>query len=346
LTSFAVLLTIYPMPTTTYQHSLSGKLPIRVGLIGTGYAAKLRAETLTADSRSQLVAVAGRTIAKAVEFSQTYQAEAIATWQELVAREDIDLVIVSNINSEHGAIARAALQAGKHVVVEYPLSLELKQAEELIAIATANHQLLHVEHIELLGSLHQALRQHLATIGKPFYARYSTITPQRPAPQRWTYHPDLFGFPFVGALSRIQRFTDLFGSVASVSCQARFWGSGEFYQTCICSLQLRFSSSLVAEVIYGKGENLWEEERKFTIQGEFGGLIFDGDQGILVTGSEQTPIDLGSRRGLFAKETAMVLDHLIDGTPLYVSAAASCYALKVADAARRSAETGETIFLN
>jgi biliverdin reductase len=41
----------------------------------------------------------------------------------------------------------------------------------------------------------------------------------------------------------------------------------------------------------------------------------------------------------------MVLDHLTTGAPLYVTSAASLYALKVADAARRSAETGQTVYL-
>jgi biliverdin reductase len=42
----------------------------------------------------------------------------------------------------------------------------------------------------------------------------------------------------------------------------------------------------------------------------------------------------------------MVLDCLLEGKPLYVSPAASCYALKVADAARQSAEMGEAIILD
>ena len=60
---------------------------------------------------------------------------------------------------------------------------------------------------------------------------------------------------------------------------------------------------------------------------------------------ETTKIDIGSRRGLFAKDTGMVLDHLHTGAPLYVSPNESLYALKVADAARRSAQTKETIVM-
>ncbi|HEY9691918.1 MAG TPA: Gfo/Idh/MocA family oxidoreductase [Oculatellaceae cyanobacterium] len=318
-------------------------IPLKVGMVGTGYAAKLRSETLQSDPRSQLVAVAGHTPAKTEEFCQTYQASTIGSWEELVELPELDLVIVSTINRDHSVIARAALEADKHVIVEYPLALNVTEAEELISLAKAKGKLLHIEHIELLGGLHQALKQSLPTIGEAFYARYSTIAPQRPAPRKWTYHPDLFGFPFMGALSRLHRFTDLFGTVATVSCQARFWGSESFYTACICAAQLRFNSGLMAEVIYGKGENLWQESRTFEVHGEQGGLIFHGDQGTLVQPEASTPIAVGSRRGLFAKETKMVLDYLTQGTPLYVTADASLYTLKVADAARRSAETGQTI---
>ena len=324
----------------------SATRPVKVGIVGTGYAAKLRAETLKKDARTHLVAVVGHAPEKTEAFSQTYQAQALGSWEQLVERSDLDLVIVSTINRDHGAIARAALETGKHVVVEYPLSLDVTEAEELIALAQAQSKLLHVEHIELLGGLHQALKQSLGAIGTVFYARYATINPQRPAPRRWTYHRELFGFPLSGALSRLHRLTDLFGSVATVSCQTRFWGTdSEFYKACLCTAQLSFTSGLLAEVTYGKGEILWQEERKFEVHGETGGLIVDGDQGFLVQGEETMPLTVGTRRGLFAKDTGMVLDYLFDGTPMYVTPAASLYALKVADAALRSAESGETVVL-
>ncbi len=325
----------------------SANRPLRIGLVGTGYAAKLRAETFKQDDRSHLVAIAGHELEKTAAFSQTYQAEAVSSWQQMVEREDIDLVTICNINSEHGAIAQAALQNHKHVVVEYPLSLDVAEAEELIALAQAQNKLLHVEHIELLGGLHQALKQNLAQIGSVFYACYSTISPQRPAPRKWTYNQNLFGFPLSGALSRIHRLTDLFGSVATVSCQNRYWGTDaeSFYQACLCTAQLRFTSGVVAAVTYGKGETLWQDERKFEVHGDKGGLIFDKDEGRLVTAEATTPIEVGTRRGLFAKDTSMVLDCLFEGKPLYVLPAASLYALKVADAARRSADTGETVVM-
>jgi biliverdin reductase len=179
-----------------------------------------------------------------------------------------------------------------------------------------------------------------------FYDRYATIKPERPAPRRWTYHRDLFGFPLMGALSRLHRLTDLFGTVSTVSCQARFWNGVEmeptdpYYSACLCAAQLRFRSGVIAEVTYGKGETLWQAERQFKVHGDKGAVFLDGENGILIQAEGSHPLEVGSRRGLFAKDTAMVLDHLISGSPLYTTPEASLYTLRVADAAQRSAVEG------
>ena len=244
-------------------------------MVGTGFTAKLRAPTLQADPRSQLVAVTGHTPEKTQEFSQIYQATAVNSWQELVDRDDVDLVMICTINRDHGPVARAALEAGKHVVVEYPLSLDPVEAETLLALADRQGRLLHIEHIELLGGVHNALKASLAEAGEVFYARYATISSKRPAPRSWTYHPDLFGFPFTGALSRLHRLTDLWGTVATVSGQSQFWPSPqpEYFTACLCTAQLQFTSGAIAELIYGKGERFWKNERKLEVYGDRGTLI-------------------------------------------------------------------------
>ncbi|HBY77829.1 MAG TPA: glycosyl transferase family 2, partial [Cyanobacteria bacterium UBA11148] len=132
---------------------------IRAGIIGTGYAATQRALTLQVDERSQLVVFSGHTPEKTQEFAQLHETIAVESWQQIVEHPDVDLVFICTINRDHGAIARAALEVGKHIVLEYPISLDPQEAESLIALAQTKGKLLHVEHIELLGGLHQALRQ-------------------------------------------------------------------------------------------------------------------------------------------------------------------------------------------
>lgn len=321
---------------------------IHTGIIGTGFAAQRRAEAFASDDRAQLIAAAGHRPETLQEFCQTYEITGKDSPQSLIADPELDLIVICNINAEHGDLAQAALEAGKHVVVEYPLSLKPEQAQYLISLAKQQNKLLHVEHIELLGGLHNAIRQWLPEIGEVFYARYSTINPQRPAPQKWTYHKQLFGFPFSGALSRFHRFTDLFGEVNAVNCYTRYWEreNSDQYFSCLNNAQLRFNNGLLADIIYGKGEAFWQPSRSFELQGDKGILFFDGDQGKLIRGEEETPIEVGSRRGLFAKDTTFVLDYLTSQKPLYVNIESSCYATRVADAARVAAESGKTVFLD
>jgi biliverdin reductase len=324
--------------------------PIRVGIVGTGYAAQTRAETLKTDWRSQLITLTGHTSDKTKALCQRLGVEASASWEELVKREDLDLVVISTINRDHGMIVRAALENHKHVIVEYPLSLDPIVAQELITLAQHQNKLLHVEHIELLGGLHTAIKNSLGDIGQVFYARYITISPKHPAPDKWTYQHSLFGFPFSGALSRFHRLTDLFGEVQTVNCQSRFWNEQaeekiDYYQACLCTAQLQFKKGIVAESVYGKGEVFWQSENTFTLYGENGTLIFTPEQGQLIQGESSQTIEVGTRRGLFAKDTQIVLDHLLHNTPLYVTASESAYTLKVADAAKQSAQTGETIVM-
>lgn len=321
---------------------------IRIGIVGTGFAAEKRAEAFAEDDRAEVVAVAGYRQESRETFCQTYAVRGYDSPATLINDSAIDLVVICNINAEHGKIAQTALEADKHVVVEYPLALNPEQAQYLITLAKQKNKLLHVEHIELLGGLHNAIRDWLPNIGEVFYARYSTVNPQRPAPQKWTYHKQLFGFPFSGALSRFHRFTDLFGQVDAVNCYTRYWEkeNPDEYVACFNHAQLRFANGLLADVIYGKGEVLWQPSRSFELHGDRGTLVFDGNEGKLIRGEEETPIAVGSRRGLFAKDTRYVLDYLTADQPLYVAVTSSYYATRVADAARVAAETGKTIFLD
>src|SRR3954453_21783769 len=64
-------------------------------------------------------------------------AESATDWREVVTRDDIDIVDVSSPGDTHRDIAIAALEAGKHVLCEKPLSNTVAEAEEMTAAAEA-----------------------------------------------------------------------------------------------------------------------------------------------------------------------------------------------------------------
>jgi biliverdin reductase len=324
---------------------------VRVGLVGTGYAARLRAQALVADRRSQLVAIAGRdadrvaTLIAGLELdSESESIQCHPDWRRLMEAGAIDLLVVATVNGDHGAIVRAGLEAGLPVVVEYPLALTYAEGRSLLDLARSRGLMLHVEHIERLGGLHQALLRELPRVGAARSVRYATVNPQRPAPEKWTYSRSAFGFPFVGALSRVQRLTHGFGPVASVTAQARFW-DGDRFTACLCQAQLTFASGVLGSLVYGKGDCFWRSERCLEVIGTAGMLRFEGEQGVFLGPEGEEALEVGGRRGLFVRDTTNLLDHLLDGLPLYIDAEESLYALAVAEAIGQAAQSGDRVTL-
>ena len=64
-------------------------------------------------------------------------AESATDWRAVIERDDIDVVDICTPGHLHADIALAALEAGKHVLVEKPLANTLAEAEEMVAAADA-----------------------------------------------------------------------------------------------------------------------------------------------------------------------------------------------------------------
>ncbi|HVO88316.1 MAG TPA: oxidoreductase [Casimicrobiaceae bacterium] len=118
---------------------------VRVGLIGFGFASKtFHAPLIAATEGMRLVAVATSNAGKVhAALGPDVQA---STVEALVARRDIDLVVIATPNDLHRPQALAALNAGHDVVVDKPFALDLAQAQEVTAAAQRQGRLLSVFH--------------------------------------------------------------------------------------------------------------------------------------------------------------------------------------------------------
>ncbi|ACQ79613.1 oxidoreductase domain protein [Beutenbergia cavernae DSM 12333] len=86
--------------------------------------------------RPRMRAVAGRDAAAVAQAaSKLGWEESVVGWQDLVARDDVDLVDVCTPGNTHAEIAIAALEAGKHVLCEKPLANTVAEAEAMTAAA-------------------------------------------------------------------------------------------------------------------------------------------------------------------------------------------------------------------
>jgi predicted dehydrogenase len=105
-----------------------------VGIIGAGIMGNAHAAGMRSDRRMRLVGVASLPLAGARDLAGRYGADfACEDYRELLARPDIDLVTIATPDHLHREICMAAAAAGKHFMVEKPLTTSLAEADELIA---------------------------------------------------------------------------------------------------------------------------------------------------------------------------------------------------------------------
>ena len=105
----------------------------RVGIVGCGLIGNKRAGAL-GDSR--LVAVADKNVASAERLAGRHEGCSVARdWQALVARPDVDVVVVATTNDTLAPVTHEAVRAGKHVLVEKPAARSAAELEPVVAAA-------------------------------------------------------------------------------------------------------------------------------------------------------------------------------------------------------------------
>lgn len=118
---------------------------IRVGLIGYGYASKTFHAPLISGTPGMELAVVSSSDADKVK-ADWPNVSVVSEPKHIFADPTIDLVVIPTPNDTHFPLAKAALEAGKHVVVDKPFTVTLSQARELDALAKSQGKLLSVFH--------------------------------------------------------------------------------------------------------------------------------------------------------------------------------------------------------
>ncbi len=110
---------------------------IKWGILGAGGIAAKFADAVKDYTSSSVVAVASASsLEKAQDFAKAHDAgDAYQSYEELVAREDVDAVYVATTHNNHHEPAILAIQAGKHVLVEKSFAQNSIQTEAILAAA-------------------------------------------------------------------------------------------------------------------------------------------------------------------------------------------------------------------
>ena len=152
--------------------------PLQFGLIGYGAWGKCHAAAIAKTSGAALVAIAAPSESSRAAAREAHpQAHVCADYRELLGWENIDVVDIVVPSHLHHEIASAALAAGKHLLLEKPMALNLRECDNLIRLAQEHNRVLAVGHELRLSSLWGKVKELIASgfVGDPLYALDRTV---------------------------------------------------------------------------------------------------------------------------------------------------------------------------
>jgi predicted dehydrogenase len=194
--------------------------PLNVGIIGCGTIVGAYLATFPRLKAVKLVAAADIDAARAEAVAQKQPGVRALSVAELVADDQVDLVLNLTVPVAHAEIALQAIGAGKSVYGEKPLAATTREARAVLDAAAAARVRVGCAPDTVLGTGIQTARKAIddGLIGTPISATATMVTPGH---ERWHANPDFYYVPGGGPLLDmgpyyISALVTLLGPVASV----------------------------------------------------------------------------------------------------------------------------------
>ena len=338
--------------------------PLKIGIIGCG---AIIAQYLTNFRRLEsieLVAVADLDPARAQTVAGDYEGVRALTVDELIAAEDVDLVLNLTVPAAHAEVALKAIAAGKAVYGEKPLAATTAEARQVLDAARAAGVTVGCAPDTVLGTGIQTARKAIddGLIGAPIAATATMVTPGH---ERWHPNPDFYYQPGGGPLLDmgpyyVSALVNLLGPIVSVTGAAsrtrteRIIGSGPREGEVV---PVNTDSHVTGILVHASGalstlvmsfDAVKTKSPSIEVHGERGSLVvpdpnhFDGDVQIFPLGAEDwdtLPVSAGyvdSGRGFGIADLAATPP----GSEPRAGGLLAYHALEVMESVLESARTG------
>lgn len=163
---------------------------LHVGIIGCGRITELRhAPEYANNPRAKIMGFVDSREERAKEMVKLFGGKVYPTLKDMLADKGIDAVSVNVANIAHAEVAIAALDAGKHVLLEKPMAVTLKECENIVAAGKRNNRLVMLGHNQRFAKAHVKARDMIRSgaIGTPLAFR---TTFGHAGPECWTGNAD------------------------------------------------------------------------------------------------------------------------------------------------------------
>ena len=321
-------------------------MPLRLGLAGLGiHGARYAEHLLRGDvPRAVLHAVSRRDAAAGRAYAAAHGIAFVHEAEELAAHPGVDAVVAVLPPDLHPRLARACLERGKPVLIEKPLAADAASAAEIAALARETGVVVMVAHTLRFDPLVRRLRELAKDLGP---LRVLALNQRfEPTDRVWIDRPGPGGALLNTAVHGFDLMRFLTGTEAeSIDAQVETVATA------------RTEDEVVALVRLAPGPILATLDNARTTAGRSGRIEIVGERGQLwgdhvhrglfrVRGRDQESLGPVPPVPTVAATLAAFVDAVVDGTPIPCTVEDGLQAVRMAEAARRSAETGRRQLLS
>lgn len=195
-----------------------GVVVVGVGRAGSVRIRDLRSPNASSEFLNLIGFVSRRELGSIEEVKQISLEDALSS-------QEVEVAFICSESSSHEDYIRQFLNAGKHVLVEYPMTLSWAAAKDLWELAEQKGKVLHEEHVELLMEEFAFLKKEV--VGKDLL-KGSLLFTAGPLEE------GRFGFPAFSGISRLTWLVSLFGELSLVSATLEERKEDQYMKMTVC----------------------------------------------------------------------------------------------------------------
>jgi len=184
-------------------------------------------------------------------------ADAVNRWQDVIEREDVDAVSICMPHFQHSEIALAAAKAGKHILVEKPMAMNLGESRVIVEAADAAGTLVMVGQNQRFMTDHQRIKQLIddGVIGRVVAVRFdcNQFLKKMYAEGSWMFSKDKTGGGMVicTAVHKLDLLRHFFGEIRQVAAYTGHTGLNyNMDNEDIAAMIVEFESGIIGEGFY------------------------------------------------------------------------------------------------
>ncbi|MDC3418040.1 Gfo/Idh/MocA family protein [Aquibacillus salsiterrae] len=153
-------------------------MTVKIGVIGAGSISDSHLQSYSKNAEAEIYAICDLNEQRAQEKAKIYQATKVyRSYQDLLQDENVEAVSICTWNNSHAEIAIAALDAGKHVLVEKPLCKTVTEALQVEEAVNRNQKVLQVGFVRRYATNTQIIKQFVDSndLGDIYYAKATCL---------------------------------------------------------------------------------------------------------------------------------------------------------------------------